>query len=206
VFGGIFLKSSRAGIRYPLLLYHRTMDRIWKATLALGIVVVAAASLALLKPTNMFGLSSDTWLWVAAAVAFALSGFAFISRWMAYVQAQPASLNIVTPFLRFRVSYKRMRSVRPALTQQLFPPEKSSWSLRSYLGPFYGKTALVVELRSFPLNPALLKLFLPEAMFARTTTGLVLIVADWMKLSTEIDTFRGAWLQEESVARLGRRS
>jgi hypothetical protein len=34
----------------------------------------------------------------------------------------------------------------------------------------------------------------------------VLVVADWMQLSTEIDSFRGALLQAESVARLGRRS
>lgn len=199
------MKAARAGNRHALLFYRRTMDRVWKSTLLLGIVLAASAGFALLRPTNILGLSSDIWLLVAAIVAFALSAFAFFSRWAAYVQAQPGSLNIVTPFLRFRVSYKRMRSVRPTLTQQLFPPEKSSWSLRSYLEPFYGKTALVVELRSFPLNPALLRLFLPEAMFARTTTGLVLVVDDWMKLSTEIDSFRGAQLQEESVARLGRR-
>jgi hypothetical protein len=31
------------------------------------------------------------------------------------------------------------------------------------------------------------------------------MVSDWMQLSTEIDSFRGARLQEESLARLGRR-
>lgn len=200
------MKSLRAGARHPLLFYRRTMDRVWKSTLLLGILLAASVGFNLLKPTTVLGLSSETWLLVAAVVALALSIFAFISRWLAYVQAQPASLNIVTPFLRFRLSYKRMRSVRPALTQQLLPPQKSSWSQRSYLEPFYGKTALVVELRGFPINPALLKLFLPDSMFARTTTGLVLVVADWMQLSTEIDSFRGAWLQQESVARLSRRT
>ena len=200
------MKSPRSGVRHPLLFYRRTMDRVWITTLLLGIVLAGAVGFNLLNPTHLLGLSSDTWMLVAAVVAFVLSGFAFFSRWRAYVQAQPDSLNIVTPFLRFRLSYKRMRGVRPTLTQQLFPPEKSSWSQRSYLEPFYGQTALVVELRGFPLKPALLKLFLPDAMFARTTTGLVLVVADWMQLSTEIDSFRGAWLQAESVARLGRRS
>jgi hypothetical protein len=200
------MKPARAGNRHALLFYRRTMDRVWKTTLLLGIVLTASAGFTLLRPTTILGLSSDTWLLVAAIVAFVLSAFAFFSRWAAYVQARPGSLKIATPFLRFQVSYKRMRSVRPVLTQQLFPPDKSSWSLRSYLEPFYGKTALVVELKNFPLNPALLRLFLPEAMFARTTTGLVLVVNDWMKLSTEIDSFRGAQLQEESVARLGRRS
>lgn len=200
------MKTPRAGTRHPLLFYRRTMDRVWKATLFLGIMLAAVIGFNLLKPTMVLGLSSETWLLVAAVVALALSVFAFFSRWMAYVQAQPTSLNIVTPFLRFRLSYKRMRSVRPTLTQQLFPKEKSSWSQRSYLEPFYGKTALVVELRGFPINPVLLKLFLPDAMFARTTTGLVLVVSDWMQLSTEIDSFRGALLQQESVARLGQRT
>lgn len=200
------MKSARAGTRHPLLFYRRTMDRVWKSTLLLGLTIAAAVGFNLLSPRDVLGLSSDTWLGVVTVVAFALSGFAFLTRWMAYVQAQPAALSVVTPFLRLRLSYKRMRSVRPTLTQQLFPPEKSTWAQRSYLEPFYGKTALLVELRGFPINPAVLKLFLPDAMFARTTTGLVLVVDDWMQLSTEIDSFRGAWLQQESVARLGRRA
>jgi len=200
------MSSPRAGNRHTLLFYRRTMDRLWKYTLLLGIVLAAAGGFALLRPTSILGLSSDTWLFVTAVVAFALSAFAFFSRFVAYVQAQPDSLKIITPFLRFRLSYKRMRSVRPTLIQQLFPPEKSSWSQRTYLEPFYGKTAILVELKGFPLSPTLLKLFLPDAMFARSTTGLVLMVPDWMQLSTEIDSFRGVSLQKESVARLGRRT
>ena len=199
------MKTPRAGGRHPLLFYRRTMDRIWKATLALGILLIAVSAFSLVEPTQLLGMSSDTWFFVAAAVALALSIFAFFARFVAYVQAQPDSLKIVTPFLRFHVSYQRMRSVRPTLTQQVFPPEKSSWSQRSFLEPFYGKTILVVELKGFPISPGLLKLFLPDTMFARTTTGLVLMVPDWMQLSTDIDTFRGTWLQKESVARIERR-
>ena len=199
------MSTMRSGVRHPLLFYRRTMDRVWIATLALGIVLGAVVSFGLIKPVLVLGISSDVWLVVAAVVALALSAFAFFSRFMAYVQATPASLRVVTPFLRFQISYKRMRSVRPTLTQQVFPPGKSSWSQRNFLEPFYGKTALIVELRGFPVSPALLKLFLPDSMFARTTTGLVLVVSDWMRLSTEIDSFRGAWLQQESIARLGRR-
>ena len=199
------MKTPRAGSRHPLLFYRRTMDRIWKATLALGILLIAVSAFSLVEPTQLLGMSSDAWLFVAAAVALALSIFAFFARFVAYVQAQPDSLKIVTPFLRFHISYQRMRSVRPTLTQQVFPPEKSSWSQRSFLEPFYGKTVLVVELKGFPVSPILLKLFLPDSMFARTTTGLVLLVPDWMQLSTDIDTFRGVWLQKESVARIERR-
>jgi hypothetical protein len=187
-----------------LLFYRRTMDRIWKATLALGVLLIAVSFFSLLRPTQMLGMASDAWLFVTAAVALALSIFAFFARFIAYVQAQPDSLKIVTPFLRFHVSYKRMRSVRPTLTQQVFPPENRAGRC-GFLEPFYGKTVLVVELKGFPISPGLLKLFLPDSMFARTTTGLVLLVPDWMQLSTDIDSFRGTWLQKESVARIERR-
>ena len=199
------MKSKTAGARHPLLYYRRTMGRLWKSTLLLGIVLIVALGFITLEPTTILGLDGQSWLIVAIVVAFALSIFAFFARSMAYAQAQATSLKIITPFLRFHISYKRMRSVRPSLTQQLFPPEKSRWSERNYLTPFYGKTALVVELNGFPLNPALLKLFLPDVMFTRTTTGLVLMVSDWMQLSTEIDSFRGTWLQAESLARLKQR-
>jgi hypothetical protein len=199
------MKSKSAGGRHPLLFYRRTMSRLWKATLLLGILLAAALGFLSLEPTVILGLDGTSWLVIATVVALAISLFAFFARWMAYVQAQANSLKIVTPFLRFHISYKRMRSIRPSLTQQLFPPEKSSWSERSYLTPFYGKTALVVEMKGFPINPALLKLFLPDVMFTRNTTGMVLMVADWMQLSTEIDSFRGTWMQAESLARLKQR-
>lgn len=199
------MKSKTAGARHPMLFYRRTMGRVWISSLLLGIALALALGFLSLEPTSILGLDGQSWLIISMAVAFAISLFAFFARWMAYVQAQASSLKIATPFLRFHVSYKRMRSVRPSLTQQLFPPEKSGWAERSYLTPFYGKTALVVELSDFPLNPTLLKLFFPDVMFTRTTTGLVLMVADWMQLSTEIDSFRGVWLQAESLARLKQR-
>jgi hypothetical protein len=176
------------------------MDRLWKLTFALGAVTAVAGWLSLLKPTTILGIQSDIWLFVLALAAFALSAFAFLARFMAYTQARDSYLSIVTPFLRLRIAYKRIRSVRPTLIQQLFPVEKISWAQRSYIEPFYGKTVLVIEMRGYPISPALLRLFLPSAMFAPTTTGLVLLVADWMKLSTEIDSLRGAWLQTQGRA------
>ncbi len=195
------MKKRAAGTRHLLLFYRRTMDRLWKLTFALGVVTAATGGLSLLKPTTILGIQSDIWLFVLALAAFALSAFAFLARFMAYTQARDSYLSIVTPFLRLRIAYKRIRSVRPALIQQLFPAEKLSWAQRNYIEPFYGKTVLVIEMRGYPLSPALLKLFLPSVMFAPTTTGLVLLVADWMKLSTEIDSLRGAWLQSQGRAR-----
>ncbi len=198
------MKSKSPGSRHTLLFYRHTLDRLWKLPLLLGIVLAAAGWWTLLRPTIIFGLESDLWLFAAAVMAFALSIFSFFARYFVYVQPYPGYLNFVTPLLRFRISYQRIRSVRPLLVQQIFPPEASNWAQRSYLEPFYGQTALVMDMKGYPLNPALMKLFMPAQLFAPQSTGLVLMVPDWMKLSTELDSFIGAWMQIQSRARSAR--
>jgi hypothetical protein len=125
-----------------------------------------------------------------------LTAFAFFGRFMAYVQPHAQYLSVVTPFLRMKVSYRRFRSVYPVLVQQLFPPKDSKWSHRNFLEPFYGKTAVVINLKGYPINPSVLKLFLPSQMFSPRTTGLVIVVPDWMGFSTELDTLQGTWVQQ----------
>jgi hypothetical protein len=189
------MKTPTSGSRHPLLFYRRSMNRIWQASLTLAIVSAGAGMLALLEPVEVLGLSSDVWLFAAAVVALVLCLFAFVARYFAYVQAFASYVSIVTPFLRFRVAYSRVRGVRPSLVQQVFPEEELTWAQGRFLSAFIGKTALVMELKGFPLNPKLLKLFLPDVMFSPQSTGLVLVVPDWMKLSTEIASFQGAWMQ-----------
>ena len=191
------VKSKKASGRYPLLLYRRTMDRVWVLALLLGLLLIAVAGWALVNETMIFGVSSNIWLFAAAIVALVLSVFAFMARFVAYLQVFSNYLSVVTPFLRLKISFRRVRSVYPTLIQQLFPPQGSSWSQRSFLEPFYGKTAVVVELIDYPINPALLRLFLPAQMFSPQLPGLVFLVPDWLKLSTELDSFYGAWLQAQ---------
>jgi hypothetical protein len=188
-------KPARKGTRHPLLMYRRMMDRVWKYTLVLGIVLAAAARWPLLRERDIFGWSSNIWITVTALLSFIICGFAFFTRFMAYVQARESALMLYTPFLRLKISYRRIRSVHPVLLQQLFPPDKSSWAQQNFLEPFYGLTALVVDLRGYPMDPVLLRLFLPGQMFSPRSTGFVLMVKDWMKLSTEFDSLHGAWLQ-----------
>jgi len=192
-------KPSRKGTRHPLLMYRRMMDRVWKYTLVLGLVLAAATRWQLLRERDIFGWSSNIWIFSAAALSLIVCGFAFVTRYMAYVQVREDALRLYTPFLRLKISYRRIRSVHPALMQQLFPPEKSNWSQRSFLEPFYGLTALVVELRGYPMDPALLRLFLPGQMFSPRSQGFVIMVKDWMKFSTEFDSLHGAWLQNQGT-------
>ena len=193
------MKSRKAGSRHPLLFYRRTMDRLWKITLLLGLFMLAVWGWTIYRPSSVLS-SSGVWMLGGAIAALALTAFAFFARYMAYVQAHAQYLKVVTPFLRMNVSYRRFRSVYPVLVQQLFPPKDSKRSQQNFLEPFYGKTAVVVDLRGYPLNPTLLKLFLPSQMFSPRTTGLVFVVSDWMGFSTELDSLQGSWLQQRQTS------
>jgi hypothetical protein len=193
------MRTPKKGKRHPLLMYRRTMDRMWIYTLVLGLEFAAVSRWSLIQESEIYGISSNFWITLIAVLAILVSLFAFCTRFFAYVQAEQSTLLINTPFLRLRVAYRRMSSVHPVLIQQMFPINESSWSQRSYLDPLYGKTALLIEMRSLPMNRTYLRLFLPKEMFSKHAIGFVVLVPDWMKLSTELDSFKGVWLQNESV-------
>jgi hypothetical protein len=195
------MKAKKYGDRHRLLFYRRSMDRVWKNTFALGLIMAIVGWFSLIKETTILGFSSTWWLLGTAVLAFSVSVFAFLARYLAYVQVYTSYFSVVTPFLRFRISFRRMRSVHPVLMQQVFPKNESRWAQRRFLAPFYGKTCLIMELRCYPLSPALLRLFLPAQMFSPQSAGFVFLVPDWMKLSTELDSAHGAWLQQESARR-----
>ena len=135
------------------------------------------------------------WLLAGAAVTLAFGLFAFFARHMAYVQPRSDHLRMVTPFLRLNIAYSRIRSSHPSNFYQLFPPTNAGWATRQFLQPFYGKTVVVVELTSYPISPAFLRLFLPIQMFYRQSKGFVLVIPDWMEFSAELDSFQGNWMQ-----------
>ena len=186
------MKTSKSGGRHTLLLYRRSMDRLWKIILLLGILLAFAWGWTLWESRTISIFSTDTLLLAGAIVAFMLALFFFLARFRAYVQPYPKYVKMVTPFLRMNISYRRMRSVRPDLVAHIFPKSETSRSQQRSLEPFYGKTAIVMELKGYPLDQTLLKIFLPSVMFSPQFTGLVLIIPDWMQLSTEIESFRGS--------------
>jgi len=53
-----------------------------------------------------------------------------------------------------------------------------------------GKTAHVIHLNGYPLPPGLLRLFLSPFFFKDKTPHLVILVRDWLRFSTELDSIR----------------
>jgi hypothetical protein len=189
------MKSRKTGARYPLLLYRRVMSRLWVATFVLGLLLALVWGWGWFYTTPLLLSGDNNWLAVAALVLLAFSLFAFLARNMAYVQPRRDHLRLVTPFLRTNISYRRMNNSKPVTFQQLFPPKEASWAQRRLLEPFYGKTAVVVDLSSYPLSPWLMRLFLAPQMFSPRSTGLVFLVPDWMAFSTELDSMKGSWVK-----------
>ena len=192
------MKTRKIGSRYPLLLYRRTMDRLWKATLLLGLILAAVWGWSLIAETQLFTSQDSLWLLAGAFVALAFTIFAFLGRYVAYVQARKDHLRLVTPFLRMNISYRRIRSVHPADFQQLFPIKDATWAQQRFFSPFYGFTVVVIELDGYPIPKAILRFFLAPQMFSRQSPGLVLLVPNWMAFSTELDSLHGNWLQTQT--------
>lgn len=186
-------RKPRTGTRHPLLMYRRVWDRIWLASSIFGILLVALWWQSGSGTNPIIRTADNIWILMGGVIAFALGVFGFLARNMSFVQPYNAYLRLATPFLRMNISYRRLRSVRPADIAQLFPPKEQGWAGQQFLTPFYGRTAVAVELNDYPISPRLLRLFLPRQIFLPQGTGFVLIVKDWMKLSAELDTFRGAW-------------
>jgi hypothetical protein len=192
------MKTKKPGRRHILLIYQRMMDRLWRVTLPLGILMLAWWNWGgriffapLEPPIDIITLS-------CAIVLIFFSFFFIITRHMAYVQARQDHLRLVTPFINLKVSYQRVLSIHPVNFIQIFPPREATWSQRRFLEPFYGKTALAVELTKLPLSRNFLRLFFAPQMFLPTMPGFVLLVEDWMELSTEIDSRMGRWRQDQT--------
>jgi hypothetical protein len=115
--------------------------------------------------------------------------FLFI-RQIAYIQPFPAYIKLVTPFMRLNISYKRLHKTTTTEMRQLFYPKSMSGWVRDIFQPLAGQTAIILELKSFPISPLILRIFLSRFFFKDKTPHLVILVKDWMQLSSEIDSFR----------------
>lgn len=187
---------ARSGRRYPLIMYTRMVDRWWPATFWLGVSMFALAW----AIHRVYFLPVDDWRWLtlAGVGGFVLVNtfFMFILRKSAYVQPRADHLRLVTPFLRLNISYKRLRRATSTTMEGLFPPNSvSSWR-RDIVEPLARKTAVVVELNNFPIPQWALLLFLSPFFFKDKTPHFVLLVEDWMKFSSELETMRSGGVQE----------
>jgi hypothetical protein len=140
---------------------------------------------------------ADGMLWLAGGVgAFAvfLAIFLVTVRKSAYVQPFDNHLRLVTPFLRMNISYRRFIQASSAEMGRLFSLEDLKGLKRDFLRPLAKHTVIVLELKGWPLPRRALNLFLSPFFFPDRTSRLALLVPDWIRFSTELESFRSAWL------------
>jgi hypothetical protein len=198
------MMASPGGSRHLLVLYPYMLGRWWRATLTIGIFLLAIAAglggLPLLLPQFPFPFVQDWRLWlVGGAGGFSLlfSIFFITVRKKAYVQPFADHLRIVTPFLRLNIAYRRFRRTSTAEMQQLFPPGRiSSWQ-RNIVRPLARRVAVVIELTAFPVSHQVMRFFLSPLFFPDKTPRLALLVPDWMSLSTELESLRSGWQDKQ---------
>ena len=181
---------TRGGHKFPLVVYRHLLNRWWTPMIAIGIVMFALAYEQYTHPIYRF----IPWRWQLFAgigvLAILIGIFFLVIRHIAYVQAFPGYLKLVTPFMRINISFKRIHKTTTTEMRLLFPPRSMSNWVKDIFQPLASKTAIVLELKGYPISPVILRMFLARFFFKDKTPHLVILVDDWMRLSTEIDSFR----------------
>jgi len=181
---------ARAGHKYPLIVYQHMLNRWWPAMITMGLGMFALAYSEYIQPMAQF----LPWRWQLFAgigvLAIIIGIFLLLIRHIAYVQPLPNHLKLVTPFVRINISYKRFKKTTTTEMRYLFPRKSMSGWVEDIFAPLASKTALVIELNGYPISPALLRMFLSRFFFKDKTPHLVILVKDWMRFSSELDSFR----------------
>jgi len=192
------------GHRHRLILYSYMLNRWWKFTLGIGVILLALAAgvkfLAPRLPQYQYLLESDGILWALAGAggyAVVLSIFLITIARFAYVQPFATHLRLITPFLRMNISYKRILQTSSAEMKHLFPIFRyKGWRSR-LMRPLAGQTAIVLVMRGWPLPHWVLNLFLSPFFFPDKSSRLALLVPKWMDFSMEMESFRSTWLDSQ---------
>jgi hypothetical protein len=178
---------AKVGRRYTLVMYTHMLNRWWPPVLTLGLALLALAWI-----VYWWGFEDWRWLGLASVggVVFLVAVFLFTIRKLAYVQLYSDHIRLVTPFLRINISYRRIRRTSSANMGALFPPKSISKWRQDILEPLAKMTALVIELNGYPISQTVLKFFLSPFFFKDKTPHFVILVQDWMRFSTDLDTLR----------------
>lgn len=191
---------AKPGRKYRLIIYQYMLNRWWPITLLLALVIFL--NVGVLWGTEWYfsipgqdplpKLSSEGGLVMLAVgvISLLFTFFILIVRKMAYVRLYDDHLQMVTPFLRMNLAYKRILRSVPSRMHTLFPPKSlSSWK-RDLIEPVWGETVIVIHLTGYPIPRPMLRLFLSPFFFFDNSPHFVLFVDDWLHFSTELDSRR----------------
>lgn len=169
--------------RFPLLVYAPL--RRWGSLGLLTALVVGAFWLLLprvLGPTPLRPLALLAVL--AGGMLFTYGHFA---PRVAHVRCEPTCLRLQGPLMPLLISYRRVERTRLMLMAKVFDPRRDR-AARRWPPAYWGMTAVLVDLKGYPVPPWWLRLWFDRHLFLPGGTGLVLLVEDWMGLSQQLDS------------------
>ena len=197
------MKRQSHGKRYHLLLYEsharRYRGRALLLALLLSLLWVLVRASLVAWPKS----SSAPWLFGGTLVCTLFWIYTVVGPRLAYVQPRADRIRLQTPIYRLNISYRRLRNTRPIDFMKLYFPEGVPNRYRRLLRPFFGATAIGIDLHELPLPTWLLRVFFSKLMIAPDLTGFVLLVQDWMSLSNELDVLMEDWRYSSQEHRRG---
>ncbi|GAB4547949.1 MAG: hypothetical protein Fur002_24410 [Anaerolineales bacterium] len=177
----------KGGRRYPLVVYTHMLDRWRPWIFGLGL-----ALLALTAAMYFYGMEQAQWVVMGSVGVFSIlaSFFMALIRKSAYAQPFPQYLRIATPFLRLNISYKRFRRTTSVNMGLLFPRSAVSRAQAEVLSQLASMTAILIDLNKLPMSQTALKFFLSPLFFKDKTPHIVILVEDWMRFSSDVESLR----------------
>jgi len=162
---------KKRAVRFPLLVY--TPLRRWGA---LGLLTALVVGVFWLLIPRVLGPTPLRPLVLLAA----------LGGGVLYVRCEPAGLRLQGPLMPLFISYRRVERTRLSPLAKVFDPQKDRAARRWPL-TYWNMTAVLVDLKGFPVPLWWLRLWFDRHLFLPNGTGLVLLVEDWMGLSQQLD-------------------
>lgn len=191
-------QKRRSSNRYRLLLYdrfigpHRILSFLISASL-LGLWFAVSTQILDLPFLNVSGLFLS-----GAILFFGFWVYTMLGPFLSYAQTRDDHLLLQTPIYRLKIPYRIIRNTRPVEVRKIYPPSKLSAGQNSFLKPFFGHTALAVDLQGLPPPNIFLRLFFHRFTFSPDSLGIILLVQDWMGLSHQLSNRVDEWRMAHS--------
>lgn len=177
--------ASRGSRRYTLLFQQRLSEQVFWPSVA---IIALCAALLIWNPVKLAPYRGYLMIVLTGTGLVLIATLAF--RMRAYVECQVEGVRIQLPFRQLTIPYDAIRATRPTELYRMFPPSKEPWLQRPYLLGIAGATVVVLEMEELPAPRLRLRLWLPKYMLCPDQVGLVLAVADWMALRSDLDELK----------------
>ena len=195
------------GKKHPLLVYRIRYRRHRGLYFIVAIALLALyVALHVLPPETWATVSwiyDFDWLLLLVGAGLLLYAiFRLLAASIPYVQCSERNIKIRAPLYQVVFSYKRVRETHPNTLFHMFENAKLSRSARNFVlsDQYGGRTAIVIEMNSWPMSMRLMRFWLGNLVFAPDNRALVLWVEDWMGLNGELSDYKDRWRERKRQA------